>query len=93
MPENTKAFYDPIIAALAEYFSTGEKSLDVLLKFEYFNTSSSKAIYDILALLEDNDSNNVKIKWSCEDDDDEMINAGNQFKSMFEISNFDMVIK
>ncbi|MCI5058584.1 MAG: DUF1987 domain-containing protein [Flavobacteriales bacterium] len=92
MPENTKAFYDPIVSGLTEYFESGEKKLDVSLRFEYFNTSSSKAIYDILSLIEDHDSSEVVVTWTCDNDDDEMINAGNQFKSMFEIKNFKLEI-
>jgi hypothetical protein len=57
-------------------------------KLEYFNTASSKIILDILMRLEDinnANSSNISIEWYYMESDDDMLEAGEEYKELVEI--------
>lgn len=87
IPENTYEFYSGVIKAVDEYLlSPGE---DALLRFEldYFNTSSSKFLIDILKKFKAAaacGNINLKIEWRYEDGDDEMMETGRDFMELIE---------
>jgi len=86
-PENVERFFTPIMMWLDEYSQGPADSTTVIFKFEYFNTSSSKKIFDILAVLEGIKKNgkNVVVKWLYSDDDDDIRSAGIRYSNMVEI--------
>jgi hypothetical protein len=86
-PENVERFYTPIMMWLDEYSQLPKDVTNVMLKFEYFNTSSSKKIYDILAILESikKSGKTVEIKWLYLEDDDDIRSAGIRYSNMVEI--------
>ncbi len=49
--EDTLAFYMPLIKWLEEFLKTEQKKLTFNFKLQYYNTSSSKCIVDMLALF------------------------------------------
>ena len=51
-PENSVGFYAPILDALRK--DNNLPKLDVEIRLEYFNTSSSKCLYDVFKQLKRN---------------------------------------
>ncbi len=85
MPENSFAFYKPILDWLVEYEQAFfNQRLNVKIMLDYFNTSSSKCILDILRQLGDMMKHhcNVNVTWVyTEDDEDEMVGNAVEYQS------------
>ncbi len=92
IPENSVDFYKPIIAALEEYMTAPQPTTNVTFNMRYFNTSSSKRILDVFKKLETLNRNGspVTVNWVYEDDDDDMLEAGEDYESVVELT-FKMV--
>ncbi len=86
-PDNIERFYTPILMWLEEYIANPQPKTEMVFKFEYFNTSSSKKIYDIILYLEKilDIGKEVKIKWMYAEDDDDIRSAGQRFSLMTQI--------
>ena len=83
IPEVASEFYAPILDWMVEYSKNPKSQTAVQVKFEYFNTSSSKAILDIfkkLELLHKSEKSLVSVKWFYEVDDEAMQEAGEEYK-------------
>lgn len=84
IPENSVEFYKPLNEWIENYGASpaGETSVDV--KLEYFNTSSSKCILDLFKKLEAiaGGSTNVTVNWFFEEDDEDMEEAGQDYKAI-----------
>ncbi|PJZ53214.1 DUF1987 domain-containing protein [Leptospira adleri] len=81
-PENAIAFYKPVFDWLNS--TMGNKSaIQVKFQLDYFNTSSSKVIMDILDSLQKyhDQSGKVKVLWLYKEDDDDMQETGEEFSS------------
>jgi len=63
--EETLKFYEQLYGWLRDYIEIVQKPIDFRFKLTYFNTSSSKAILDILFILKDYQEagGNVKVTW------------------------------
>ena len=87
IPENSIEFYKPLVDWLEDYSAepTGQTVVNVHL--EYFNTSSSKCILDVFKKLEaiHKSSNQVQINWYYEEDDEDMLEAGEDYQSIIKI--------
>ncbi len=82
-PENSKIFYEPLIDWLEEYAKDpGDKTI-VNIQLEHFNTSSSKCILDVFKKLESiyKAKHEVVINWHYEKDDEEILEAGEDYES------------
>lgn len=79
-PENAVEFYKPVFSWLNNHIGV-QRKLDFVFKLNYFNTSSSKCIMDILDQLNDYHNNNgeVSVKWMYQEDDDDMMESGQEF--------------
>lgn len=105
MPENVQEFYEPVIQWLIDlqkYMKTIEdkandsrqRKIRLKFKMDYFNSSSAKYLFDIIQKLEQLKHSchnvNVKIIWLYHPADNDMLEAGEEFKSMtglpFELS-------
>ena len=86
-PENSVEYYDPIFKWLDQYTQSPLPKTVVNLQFEYFNTSSSKCILDVLKKFVKihNAGNEVKICWYYEEEDDDMKEAGEDYSDILEI--------
>src|SRR5262249_48357005 len=80
-PENAMKFYKPVFNWLSEYLTETKKDIVFNFKLEYFNTSSSKCILNILEMLEEAHSNGrkVELNWYHREDDDDMLESGQEF--------------
>ncbi|MCT4602309.1 MAG: DUF1987 domain-containing protein [Marinifilum sp.] len=92
IPENSLDFYKPIMEWLDSYINEPQEETEVSIKLEYFNTSSSKCILDVFKKLETifKRGNKVKINWHYEVDDEDMLEAGEDYQSIVKIP-FNMI--
>ena len=84
-PENSIQFYEPIRTALASIVNVSK--VDVRIKMEYFNTSSSKCIYDLLKEVKSLKDRglNVSVRWYFDEDDEDMQEAGEDYSDLLDL--------
>jgi hypothetical protein len=85
IPENALEFYTPLFKWVDLYISNPNTLTTVEIKLEYFNTSSSKCLLQILKKLEhllENKSSSIVINWYYEKDDEDMFEAGEDFNTV-----------
>jgi hypothetical protein len=87
IPENSIEFYKPLVDWLDDYAKEPLKKTQVNIHLEYFNTSSSKCILDVFKKLEaiHKAKNDVVIFWYYEEDDEDMLEAGEDYESIIRI--------
>lgn len=87
LPENVISFYKPVVDWLEEYFKSANGETLVTFKIKYFNTASSKMLTRIFLRLEEmNDSGKpVKVNWYYNEEDEEMMEAGEEFKEIINL--------
>jgi len=86
LPENVKEFYNPIIEWIDNYLKEPQSSTKVIFNFEYFNTASSKMILDIIEKLSElNNNSDLKVDWYYIEEDDDMLEAGEDYSDITEI--------
>ncbi len=87
IPENSIEFYKPLIDWLDQYLNGPAKLTEVKIQLEYFNTSSSKCILDVFKKLEAiyKSGNEVVINWFYEEDDEDMLEAGEDYQSIIKV--------
>lgn len=87
IPENSIEFYKPLVDWLEAYLSNPAELTEVNIQLEYFNTSSSKCILDVFKKLEAiyKSGNEVVINWFYEEDDEDMLEAGEDYQSIIRI--------
>ena len=86
-PENPVELYSTLMRKLDEFSQNGQTTFTANLEFEYFNTSSSKCLFDILkkiAVMRDF-GKDVTVNWVYEDGDDDMMEAGEDFSDLLDI--------
>ncbi|MAZ36542.1 MAG: nuclear pore complex subunit [Crocinitomicaceae bacterium] len=82
IPENAVDFYKPIYEWLDEYATGPKDNTTVEIRLEYFNTSSSKCLLDVfkkVERLQKDNSSSVKVNWYHETDDEDMLEAGEDY--------------
>lgn len=87
IPENSIEFYKPVIDVLDKYASNPKPVTNVNVQLEYFNTSSSKCILDLFKKLEaiNNNGSSVTINWHYEEDDEDMLEAGEDYQAIINV--------
>lgn len=81
---SSKEFYRPIIEKIDHAFNLGRDTLTANFEFEYFNTTSSKCIFQLLEKLAKakTSGTNVIINWFYEEDDDDMKETGKDYEEI-----------
>lgn len=84
IPERIETFYND----LEEWISKLNAPIVVFnIKMEYFNSASSKKIYDLLKQLEKNESvRKITINWFYEEGDDDCLESGEIFMDLLDRS-------
>ncbi len=87
IPENSIEFYKPLVDWLEEYAKKPFEKTEVNVQLEYFNTSSSKCILDVFKKLEaiHKAKHDVVINWYYEEDDEDMLEAGEDYESIIRV--------
>jgi hypothetical protein len=83
IPENSINFYASLIT-WADTLCSSEGVVEVNINLEYFNTSSSKCLMDLLKRIE---SSNVEahVNWYYEEDDEDMLEAGEDYDAIIDL--------
>ena len=86
-PANSLMFYQPLITKIKTLFSDCNSTVQVDIAFRYFNTSSSKCIFDFLKMLKQmqESGKNVSINWHYETEDDDMFETGEDFADLLDL--------
>ncbi|MBK9190436.1 MAG: DUF1987 domain-containing protein [Crocinitomicaceae bacterium] len=88
IPENAREFYRPMIEWIEKYAGSPQPATVFDICLEYFNTSSSKALFDLFKTAEDihvAGRSNIVVKWKYENDDWEMRDAGLEYSRIIQI--------
>lgn len=84
IPENSIAFYTPLMEWIDHHLTDGNDSVDISIRLEYFNTSSSKCIMDLLKRVEKS-SVNATVSWYYEEEDEDMLEAGEDYDAIIDL--------
>lgn len=86
-PENAIQFYQGLIQNLDEFIETDAEGFVANFAFEYFNTSSSKCLFDVLKRLSKMAENDIDltINWYFEEDDEDMMEAGEDYSDLLDL--------
>lgn len=93
IPENSTEFYKPLLDSLKKFEKPSNGALHVNFQLEYFNTSSSKCILDVLKsiVIIRESGTEVAINWHYEEDDEDMLESGENYQELVKIP-FNMVL-
>jgi len=87
LPENVIDIYNPVLEWLDAYSKKAAAETKVEVKLEYFNTSSSKLLYEIFKRFEkiSKEGNKISVKWFFESDDADLEEEGNMFAELVDV--------
>jgi hypothetical protein len=87
LPENAVKFYSPLFDWLQIYSKNPNKKTIMEFRFEYFNTTSSKRVLDMLSIFEEmkEAGHEVEIHWYYEHYDKDMKDAGREYSDMLDL--------
>lgn len=73
--------FDELIKEIEEY-KQQEPLLELVMDLEFFNTPSAKKLHNVFKTLE---GTNTKVVWIYEEDDEDLLEAGQDFESMIKL--------
>ncbi len=88
IPENSIEFYQPLYNWMETYFQSPPAKTEARIILEYFNTSSSKCLLDVLRKLESlkqSGKSDVLVLWHYEEDDEDMMEAGQDYDALVDL--------
>lgn len=93
-PENTFEFFEPVKEWLNNYFKE-QRECTCTFNVPYFNSSSSRVIYDIFDILSDANDNGstLTVNWEYNEANENGEESGEEFKEDFEELNINLVVK
>ncbi len=92
IPEDPQEFFEPLNSQLDEYVLNPAQNTTLEFKLEYFNTSTTLIIRNLIRKLRDiSDKTNFNVKWYFETDDEDMEEAGEEFKMLFNDIKFEII--
>lgn len=85
IPENTIDFYKDVMVWLQEYADKPNASSTLILKLEYFNTSTSVILLNIFKIFSQIKNSDLNILWYFEEDDIEMEEVGEDYRNIVKV--------
>ena len=87
LPENATLLYGPVLDWIEEYANNPAKQTVFSLQMKYYNTASSKMFFSIIKRLNliYKGGFDVIIEWHYQQDDEDMLDAGEYFRDLVEI--------
>ena len=88
VPENTYEFYNPLLIWMDDYAKQPNPVIILKIELDYFNTSSSKFLFELFKKLKNIATNNkseIKVEWYYDDGDEEMEDSGQDFMDILGI--------
>ena len=89
-PENAAAFFAPITEALRAYLDQSQdQTIEVIIELRYFNSSSTKVLFNIFDMLNTAAANNtINLHWCYDEDDDTIQEFGEDVHEDFPAINY-----
>ena len=93
MPEDTVIFFEPLLKKIREYINATEVPIVFHFSVYYFNSLSSKMLYQLFKLIEKQHKKGkeIKIEWTYEEDDESMEEAGKLFLESIDVP-YEMIL-
>jgi hypothetical protein len=92
IPEDPQEFFEPLNSQLDEYILNPSDNTFLNFRLEYFNTSTTLIIRNLIRKLRDiSNKTNFKVKWYFEAEDEDMEEAGEEFKMLFNDVDFEII--
>ncbi len=88
IPDNSVMFYKPLFEWLESYLLQPAPVTTLNIQLDYFNTSSAKCIADLFKKLEQisiRGKGQVVINWLYKEFDEDMIEAGEDYKTIVKV--------
>lgn len=84
LPENSVKFFTPLIEYTEKYLSNPKEVTTLDLFIIYFNTSSSKQVYEFIKLFDlAKNKTKVTLNWLFDEDDEDMEETGKEYNAFF----------
>jgi hypothetical protein len=86
-PENPSEYYSAALRWVDQYIQHPSEQTTIRTFFEYFNTSSSKCILEIMKRIRvlQQDGKHVHWEWLYETEDEDMKEAGSDFSDLLKV--------
>ncbi len=83
-PEDPQEFYQDLVDIINEYCRNPKQFTKVIVDLEYMNTGTSRVIYNMFRKFEAivNDNIQVEVHWRYDNDDEDMLDAGQIFSEL-----------
>ena len=87
IPDDAYLFFAELDKALERYLNSPCEETIVTVRFEYFNTSTSKWLLDMFRKLEQvhQKASVVTVKWFYDQDDEDMEESGQDFQAIIDL--------
>lgn len=85
-PENAAKFYGPILSSINECLNSSEPSrITIDIHLVYFNSSSSKVLFNLFELTEKavSEGRDIVINWCYHPENETVFEAGGEFQDEF----------
>lgn len=90
-PENSFSFYTPVLEWIEEFLQSRPQHLTCNFELIYFNSSTSKVLYDLLDMLNDaKDEIDVHVYWYYNKMNYSALEAGEEFQEDYEELDFQL---
>ena len=84
IPENSIQFYEGLLDWTNAFCASSPGQAEVHIKLEYFNTSSSKCLMDLLKRVEACNGD-AQVYWYYEEEDEDMQEAGEDYAAIIQL--------
>ena len=86
-PEDVLSFYKPVFEWITEYVKNPCAETNLIFKLKYHNSASAKIVCRIMNMFDPMYKNGgkVQIKWYYNEMDEDILEAGEDYKSLIEI--------
>lgn len=87
-PENAADFFQPLLQWVKDYVGAAHEQTKVEFRVKYFNTSSSRYIFQIMEILHgfEGQGNPVQVVWISHGQDDDMLDTWRELMDELEMA-------
>ena len=92
LPDDARTFYQPILTWIEDYFVNAHPTTVISFDLEYFNTSSSKMLLQIIRKFQklEDQHKEIKVEWYYLEDDEDILESGETFQDLTNVE-FDFI--
>ena len=87
IPEDPSGFYEPILKKLEKYFQSPQPLTHIQINLNYFNSSSSKWIFNLLKLAKKyaDEGHEIQIDWFIDEEDEDSKETVLDYQNLLDI--------